>query len=179
MNNIKQVRLSKNITQKQLAEAIGVDHTVISKFEKGITSPSVSRLEQIAKVLDVRVDTLLTGEEDESMPAAVRRRAGFKASSIEDDKYFVSESTLARSLIAHSKGICELCEQEAPFKDLDGMPFLESHFVKWLSLGGSPTIDNMVVLCPNCHRKVHTLNDPEDLQKLQNVLLSRGKIEIL
>ena len=163
--NIKQIRLSKNMTQKQLADAIGVDHTIISKYEKGQTVPSVSRLEMIAKALGVNVDMILNDEAIEAIPATTRRRA--KVVSIDDDKHYISESSLAKKLIAYYKGTCELCGKEAPFKSTDGQPFLEAHYVKWLSKGGAPTIDNLVVLCPNCHRKVHELHDAEDIQKLQ------------
>jgi len=163
--NIKQIRLSKNMTQKQLAEAVGVDHTIISKYEKGQVSPSADRLEAMAKVLGVSVDALLMNDDAADIPTPIRRRASF--TTIDEDKMYISESTIARRLIAYYKGVCELCGQEAPFKAKDGTPFLESHYVKWLSKGGSPTADNLVVLCPNCHRRVHELNDPDDLHKLE------------
>jgi len=70
----------------------------------------------------------------------------------------------ARRLAA---GVCQLCDTPAPFTDTDGQPYLESHHVVWLSRGGSDTIDNVVSLCPNCHRKMHILDITED----------RGKIE--
>lgn len=175
--NIRQIRLSKNMTQKQLADAIGVDHTIISKYEKGQTVPSVSRLEMIAKALGVNVDMILNEEAIEEMPVSVRRRA--KVVALDEDKYFISESALAKRLISYYKGICELCGHEAPFKAADGQPFLESHYVKWLSEGGSPTIDNLVVICPNCHRKVHELNDAEDLKKLQEAAKKHDPNKIL
>lgn len=114
--NIKQIRLSKNMTQKQLADAIGVDHTIISKYEKGQTVPSVSRLEMIAKALGVNVDMILNDEAIEAMPATTRRRA--KVVSIDDDKHYISESSLAKKLIDYYKGTCELCGKEAPLRVL-------------------------------------------------------------
>lgn len=175
--NIRQIRLSKNMTQKQLADAIGVDHTIISKYEKGMTIPSVSRLEMIAKVLGVSVDMLLNGDGIEDIPVHGRKRA--KTGSIDDDKYFISESAMARRLVTYYKGMCELCGHEAPFKTADGEPFLESHYVNWLSEGGSPTIDNLVVLCPNCHRKIHELHNAEDIKKLKEVARQHDPDKIL
>jgi predicted HNH restriction endonuclease len=64
-------------------------------------------------------------------------------------------------------GVCQLCESVAPFFDKYGNPFLEVHHIKYLSLGGSDTIDNVVALCPNCHRKMHLLEIDEDLTKLK------------
>lgn len=63
-------------------------------------------------------------------------------------------------------GFCELCENEAPFKDKNGEPFLEVHHIIWLSDGGSDNKANTVALCPNCHRKIHALNNDEDKKYL-------------
>jgi 5-methylcytosine-specific restriction protein A len=57
-----------------------------------------------------------------------------------------------------ANGICQLCEREAPFKNKDGEPYLETHHIEWLSRGGTDTLDNTVALCPNCHRKMHVLD---------------------
>ena len=45
-----------------------------------------------------------------------------------------------------AKGICQLCEEPAPFKDKYGLPFLESHHIIWLSEDGDDTIENSVAL---------------------------------
>jgi 5-methylcytosine-specific restriction endonuclease McrA len=66
-----------------------------------------------------------------------------------------------------SKGICQLCDKEAPFIDYNGEPFLEVHHIEWLSKGGKDSIDNVVALCPNCHRKMHILDDENDVLKLK------------
>lgn len=66
-----------------------------------------------------------------------------------------------------SGGICELCNQPAPFLDLAGRPYLECHHVIWLSKGGSDSVMNAVALCPTCHRKIHILNRTDDMISLQ------------
>lgn len=68
-----------------------------------------------------------------------------------------------------ANGICELCEQEAPFKTKQNEPYLETHHIEWLSNGGSDTIENTVALCPNCHKKMHVIDDPQDKNKLKRV----------
>jgi len=53
-------------------------------------------------------------------------------------------------------GRCQDCGQSAPFINrLTGEPFLEVHHIVPLSEGGEDSIDNVVALCPNCHRKRH------------------------
>ena len=78
-----------------------------------------------------------------------------------------------KSLEAINK--CELCGKDAPFKDKSGTPYLEFHYVVWLSEGGDPTPSNTVVLCPNCHRRIHVLRDPEDKEKLLKILSLRNR----
>lgn len=65
-----------------------------------------------------------------------------------------------------SKGICELCGAPAPFLK-DGEPYLEAHHIVPLADGGKDSIDNISAVCPNCHRKLHVLNDEEDIKVLR------------
>ena len=74
---------------------------------------------------------------------------------------YVSEHVKRRAM-----GMCDLCNMPAPFDDKKGRPYLESHHIKWLSEGGEDTIENAVALCPNCHKKMHVVNDPDDVKAL-------------
>lgn len=68
-----------------------------------------------------------------------------------------------------ANGVCELCNQVAPFTNKQNEPYLETHHIEWLSNGGSDTIENTVALCPNCHKKMHVVDDPRDKNKLMKV----------
>ena len=67
-------------------------------------------------------------------------------------------------------GFCELCENKAPFCDKYGSPFLETHHVEYLSKGGKDSIENVVALCPNCHRRIHNLKLESDSNFLKQKL---------
>ena len=55
-----------------------------------------------------------------------------------------------------AKGNCHDCKKKAPFiRRATGQPFLEVHHIHMLKDGGSDTTDNVIALCPNCHRKRH------------------------
>lgn len=55
-----------------------------------------------------------------------------------------------------AKGICADCNNPGPFTSKrTNMKYLEVHHIKQLKDGGGDTIDNVVALCPNCHRKRH------------------------
>lgn len=75
---------------------------------------------------------------------------------------FVNEYAKKRA-----QGVCQLCDQPAPFMNVKGEPFLETHHIIPLSGGGADSVDNTIALCPNCHRKMHVLNLEEDVEKLK------------
>ena len=72
-----------------------------------------------------------------------------------------------------SKGLCDLCQQASPFNRKDGTPYLETHHIEWLVHGGADTVENTVALCPNCHRKMHVLDDQTDKKVLVARLAAR------
>ncbi|MGG7447389.1 HNH endonuclease [Kosakonia oryzendophytica] len=69
--------------------------------------------------------------------------------------YSRSPDIVAIALL-RAKGICERCNKKAPFnRKSDNTPFLEVHHVQSLSSGGADSLDNVLALCPNCHRELH------------------------
>lgn len=72
-------------------------------------------------------------------------------------KHYERNPHVAEYSKRRANGVCQLCNNRAPFPDKDGSPFLEIHHIIWLSKGGKDSIDNTAALCPNCHRKMHIL----------------------
>lgn len=50
---LKNYRLSKNLTQKQFAEIIGITQTTYSFIESGSHKPSFATVEKLAEALDL------------------------------------------------------------------------------------------------------------------------------
>lgn len=71
-----------------------------------------------------------------------------------------------------AKGVCQLCQEEAPFEN-NGVPYLHCHHIDYLSNGGKDVIGNCIALCPNCHARVHVLELQEDKQKLFDIVRRR------
>lgn len=63
---IKELRTKANITQKQLAEYIGVTSQTILNWENGIFEPKISELIKLANYFHVSVDYLIEREVDNS-----------------------------------------------------------------------------------------------------------------
>ena len=62
-DNIREYRCKAEMSQQQLAKAIGVDQSAICKIEKGVFVPTVMVLDDIASVLNVSLDDLVHGKE--------------------------------------------------------------------------------------------------------------------
>jgi len=62
-------------------------------------------------------------------------------------------------VIRHADGTCELCKSTGPFRDVSDRMYLEAHHIHFLSNGGPDVVENVVALCPNCHRKCHHSKD--------------------
>ena len=60
-NNLKQCRLHKNLSQKELAESIGVAPSTYSLYESGKREPDVEKIKLLSEKLDVTADYLLFG----------------------------------------------------------------------------------------------------------------------
>ena len=59
---LQELRKSKGLTQEELAEALYVSRTAISKWESGRGYPSIDSLKEISKFFSVTIDELLSGE---------------------------------------------------------------------------------------------------------------------
>ena len=59
MNNIKKLRKDKGLTQRQLADLIGIEQTGVCKWEKGICLPSSETLVKLAEIFEVSTDFVL------------------------------------------------------------------------------------------------------------------------
>ena len=63
-NRIREIRKSKKLTQKQLASLLGVVESSVTKYENGKIEIPLSKLKELAKILDVN-DLYLIGLSDE------------------------------------------------------------------------------------------------------------------
>ncbi len=62
---LKLARTKKDITQKDLAEQIGVSRQTISLIERGDYSPSVTLALKLARIFGIHVEDIFSYEEEE------------------------------------------------------------------------------------------------------------------
>lgn len=91
--NLKEARLKSGMSQKDLAENIGVAKSTYSLYESGKREPNVDTIKKIASSLNVSADTLL-GIDNEPMTLAAH---------FEGDEYTESEMEEIRNFAAFVK----------------------------------------------------------------------------
>lgn len=66
---------------------------------------------------------------------------------------------LREYVLRRAGGICEGCQDVAPFETPKGKPYLEPHHTTRLADGGPDHPEHVIALCPTCHRRVHYARD--------------------
>jgi len=138
-----------------------------NKFASNLTAfiKSVSEFKFLATTGVITEATYLTDED-------LKLKINDYSSSKKPKKKKTSITTYSRNpyIAEYAKrrasGKCQLCSGKAPFKNKSGKPYLETHHIIWLSKNGDDSINNTVALCPNCHRKMHSINLSKDIKRL-------------
>ena len=64
--NLKEIRKSKGLTQKQVADSIGCSTVVYSRYETGDRQPSIDVLIKLAEQFDITVDQLIGNKQSDT-----------------------------------------------------------------------------------------------------------------
>lgn len=164
-----QVQLASDIYREIQPDKDGHDREVIIfplvRTDGSTPSFSPTQLEDLQKVRQ-RNATKLPDHELARRARTSRKKIGSRTvTSVQHFRdAYVSEYAKRRA-----NGVCQLCEQPAPFKNRKGEPYLETHHIIWMSRDGDDVPENTVALCPNCHRRMHVVDDQNDVAKLQKL----------
>ena len=88
--NLKEARLKSGISQKDLAENIGVAKSTYSLYESGKREPNVDTIKKIASSLNVSADTLLGIDNEPTTLAAHFDGDEYTESEMEEIKHFAA-----------------------------------------------------------------------------------------
>lgn len=70
---IKKMRLERNMTQKELADSVGVSKSYISRIENADTAPPVGTMIALAQALDVAFNAFFEAEDPEAYLTITRK----------------------------------------------------------------------------------------------------------
>ena len=61
--NLKLYRENKNMTQTEVAEALGIKSATVSKYESGTLEPNIESLKKLAQLFDISIGELLNEDD--------------------------------------------------------------------------------------------------------------------
>ena len=112
------------------------------------------------------------------------REKAYSVANSNDSKQVTSQvrhsrSSIIRSYaIERSKGICEGCDEPAPFITRNGKPYLEVHHLVPISKNGADNPINVSAICPNCHRRTEKSRDGEEYNESLKKKISKKETSL-
>lgn len=61
-NNLKSIRKDCLLTQKQVADKLGVVESCYANWEQGRTEPSIEMLRKLGEIFNIDIDSLINGK---------------------------------------------------------------------------------------------------------------------
>jgi len=147
-----------------------VKELIVSDGDSGKTSEVIERMDKI------ETDSEAKSISDEELIKRIKKSDKIIRTTQVTTTAYVRNEYVSEFAKRKAKGICQLCENFAPFNDSKGKPYLESHHVIWLSRGGDDSVENVIALCPNCHAKIHELDIESDVEKLKRKAMENSKV---
>ena len=130
------------------ANVLPIIEELISQHEGSVPVPQIEFEEKVSKL---RHEARLPTPQGNATPSK----------QIKESTSFSRDPKVVAWILKNSNGICESCNEPAPFTKPDGDFYLEVHHLRRLADGGRDTVTNAVAVCPNCHRALHFSNDRE------------------
>lgn len=135
-----------NVALKSLREL----HSSYLDFSKSIIS-----LNDLNDSFDKAVEKAIKTPKDERQKSITKWSVIPKTKAVVVNVYERNPYVVAE-VLDRANGTCERCNAVAPFtRKRDGSLYLEAHHIMRLADGGEDTVNNVIALCPNCHRELH------------------------
>lgn len=128
-NNIAELRRQTGLTQEQLAEKCEVSRQAVTKWEAGISEPSIEKLIKLAQLFQVSMDELITGKNIEMQVSSHRdiNYINIAACIADLELHFKSEELTKQSILSNLMLLYEFMQYR--YIDADGKVY-ETYLVK-------------------------------------------------
>jgi transcriptional regulator with XRE-family HTH domain len=77
-SRLRVIRERRKLTQKELAQLLPAETALISRYERGLNVPSASTIVELARILQVTTDELLTGTAEPPETPAIQNATLFE-----------------------------------------------------------------------------------------------------
>lgn len=112
-NNIRRIRLFKDVNTVTVAEKMGLSISAYTKIERGETHIDLKRLEVIARILDVNVNSITSLDTEQILPSSTGYAPSREILNIafrEVDGYYLVPKALMISVVTILKSTEKLLE---------------------------------------------------------------------
>jgi 5-methylcytosine-specific restriction enzyme A len=184
-----QIRIQGSYKKKYIfkGEFLPLGHDIIRPSSGPRKGLATIRIELAPVVADIGF--LLNAKEKANEPSLRMRRDKILARQMTEEgnstKRKIQTTIYERSIeireyaLNRAGGICEMCNKHAPFVKKDGSPFLEVHHIKRLADYGDDKIENVIGICPNCHREAHHGKRRDELAKSMLEKVMQNELELI
>lgn len=121
---LKQMRISKNLSQEQLGEAVGLSFQQIQKYEHGMNRIGASRLYDISCVLNVPINAFFAGINEQTADQSPRFLAHAPEIPLEDEN-IPTDSQSQKEMIELIKAFYAIPDRTVAKKILELMKSLK------------------------------------------------------
>ena len=160
-----------------------------TRYPRSITTPKAGVSVKLRALVENRRRHRGAELNDEDLKEAslaeLRRWALLKASpTASSSSRLVTQRRRERRVklyaLKRAEGACEFCKSKAPFRNEKGNPYLECHHITELANEGADHINQVLAICPNCHRRAHHAIDRTKVrsQMKRRVVMIERRIKI-
>jgi len=114
-----------------------------------------TRESQIDAIEEIRPPRFWSMSEEDLLASATQTPRSDSSTVIRRKSVYQRSEAVRVFALRRADGKCEGCGSKAPFVDRKNRPFLEVHHLYRRADGGPDHPNNVVAICPNCHRRVH------------------------
>lgn len=162
---IKKARIDKNLTQMNIADALGVSYQAVSNWERGNSMPDIGKLGELSDLLEVSIEDLLGHSKDSRNIVKVMQKE-----NLED--WDISLSELSDISPVLPPDVTEQLAERLKARDVKELsaiaPFVDREVLEQLGEGlKAKSLEDLVAIAPFVSKE--TLEQMWDGQKAKDV----------
>ena len=130
---LKELRKNKKLTQKQLAELVGVSEMSIRRYENDINEPTIEILKRIADKLESPLDSIIAADPNSKLYQATSGINTLKQQAEEEAEQFRENLKVDIAFCT----LCKNCGFKIDIETDDDMTFFGDHVVTYKDTNGN------------------------------------------
>ncbi|WP_242327928.1 helix-turn-helix domain-containing protein [Lactococcus lactis] len=128
---IKEFRKEKKLTQKELADLVGIKNSAISNYEQGVRIPKRDFLFKVANSLNVSIDELFPNQNEVIPSSTLKENSQIRLKKIMDEQGLRQ---------------VDILEKSKPFQDKLGIKMSKTHLSNYINGKSNPDQQKLILL---------------------------------